>query len=61
MSESESETIYSEKEVSSDESLHSSKEGFTDDEYVSFEDVSSEDEDCVPEYERLKLKSDKII
>ena len=46
MSDSEGETIYSESEVSEDESLHSSDEDFIND--LEHETSESEDEDFVP-------------
>ena len=51
---SDGETIYSDSDISSDESMHTSDEDFIDDSDVS-EDES--DDEYVPEYKRQKLVS----
>ena len=56
---SDGETIYSDSDISSDESVHTSDEDFIDDSDVSEDDSIEDDseDEYVPEYKRQKLVS----
>ena len=56
---SDGETIYSDSDMSTDESVHTSDEDFIDDSDVSEDDSTEDDseDEYVPEYKRQKLVS----
>ena len=54
-----SETIYSESEISEDETLHNSDEEFIDDSETSDSESASKDEDYISEFRKIK-KIDKV-
>ena len=58
--ETDGETIYSESEMSSDESMNTSDEEFIDDSDLSTEDESdSSDEEYIPPYKRQNLEENE--